>query len=97
MKIERGADFKDVLKVKPGGFVGAETFKEVDADAKTATLKVVLDLAALKVAAGKHIAYFTAQGKGKVAGKDVVTTAYSPAISFEVKAPAKADAKPAAK
>ena len=42
--------------------------------------------------------FFTAQGKGKVAGKDVVTTAYSPAVSFEVKAPVKpADAKPAAK
>ena len=98
LKIERAAEFKDVLKVKTAGFVGAETFKEVDADAKTATLKVVLDLAALKVGAGKHVAYFTAQGKGKVAGKDVVTTAYSPAVSFEVKAPAKAaDAKPSAK
>ena len=98
LKIERAPEFKEVLKVKTGGFVGAETFKEVDADAKSATLKVVLDLAALKVGAGKHVAYFTAQGKGKVAGKDVVTTAYSPAVSFEVKAPPKpADAKPAAK
>jgi hypothetical protein len=98
LKIDRAPEFKDVLKVKAGGFVGAETFKEVDADAKTATLKVVLDLAALKVGAGKHVAFFTAQGKGKVAGKDVVTTAYSPAVSFEVKAPVKpADAKPAAK
>lgn len=98
LKIDRAPEFKEVLKVKAGGFVGAETFKEVDADVKTATLKVVLDLAALKVGAGKHVAFFTAQGKGKVAGKDVVTTAYSPAVSFEVKAPVKpADAKPAAK
>lgn len=98
LKIERAPEFKEVLKVKTGGFAGAETFKEVDADAKTETLKLVLDLAALKVGAGKHVAYFTAQGKGKVAGKDVVATAYSPAIAFEVKAPAKpAEAKPPGK
>ena len=97
VKIERAPEFKEVLKVKVGGFAGSETFKEVDADVKTTTLKVVLDLAALKVGAGRHVAYFTAQGKGKVAGKDVIPTAYSPAVSFEVKAPAKAEAKPAAK
>jgi len=95
VKLTRVPDFKEVLKVKAAGFAGAETVKEVDADAKTGEVKVKLDLGALKVPAGRHTVYFTTTGKAKIAGRDVVTTAYSTPVSFEVRPPApKAEAKP---
>jgi hypothetical protein len=88
LKVARSADFKEALKVKSAGFAGAETIKEVEADAKTEQVKVTLDLAALKLPTGSHTAYFTTQSKAKVAGRDVTTTAYSPPVQIVVRAPA---------
>ena len=88
LRVSRSADFKDALKVKSAGFAGAETIKEVDADAKAEQVKVSLDLAALKLAPGNHTAFFTAQSKAKIAGRDVTTTAYSVPVQIVVKAPA---------
>ena len=88
LKVSRTADFKEALKIKSAGFAGAETIKEVDADAKAEQVKVTLDLAALKLQPGNHTAYFTTQSKAKVAGRDVTTTAYSWPVQIVVRAPA---------
>jgi hypothetical protein len=88
LRVSRTADFKEPLKVKSGGFAGAETIKEVDADAKAEQVKVTLDLAALKLPPGNHTAYFTTQSKAKIAGRDVTTTAYSSPVQILVRAPA---------
>ena len=90
MALSRSADFKEALKIKSAGFAGAETIKEVDADAKAEQVKVTLDLAALKLQPGNHTAYFTTQSKAKVAGRDVTTTAYSWPVQIVVRAPAPA-------
>jgi hypothetical protein len=87
LRVTRSADFKDVLKVKSAGFAGAETIKEVDADAKAEQVKVSLDLAALKLPPGNHTAFFTTQAKAKLAGRDVTTTAYSTPLQLVVRAP----------
>jgi hypothetical protein len=39
---------------------------------------------------GLHSVYFTTQAKAKVAGRDVVTTVYSPVVQIRVTAAAKA-------
>ena len=88
LRVRRTADFKEVLKIKTAGFAGAETVKEVEADAKAEQVKVALDLAVLKLPPGKHTAYFTTQSKAKVAGRDVTTTAYSSPVQIVVRAPA---------
>jgi hypothetical protein len=88
LRVSRSADFKEALKIKTGGFAGAETVKEVDADAKAEQVKVALDLAALKLPPGNHAAYFTTQAKAKVSGRDVITTAYSSPVQLVVRAPA---------
>jgi hypothetical protein len=84
VRIQRSSEFNIPLKIKTGGFAGAETIKEVDADAKAESVKVQLDTAALKLAPGRHFTYFTVQAKAKVAGRDVVTTAFSPAVEIAV-------------
>jgi hypothetical protein len=97
LRIGRSADFKEVLKIKSAGFAGAEGVKEVEVDAKAEQVKVMLDLGALKLAPGNHTAYFTAQSKAKVSGRDVITTAYSPPVQIQVRAPVpKAPTTPAA-
>jgi hypothetical protein len=97
LRIGRSADFKEALKIKSAGFVGAEGVKEVEADAKAEQVKVMLDLAALKLPPGNHSAYFTAQSKAKVSGRDVITTAYSSPVQILVRAPSpKAPSPPAA-
>ncbi len=88
LRVSRSADFKEVLKIKTAGFAGAETVKEVDADAKAEHVKVALDLAALKLPPGSHTAYFTTQSKAKVSGRDVTITAYSSPVQLVVRAPA---------
>jgi hypothetical protein len=88
LRVTRSADFKDPLKIKSAGFAGAETVKDVDADAKAEQVKVSLDLAALKLPPGSHSAYFTTQSKAKVSGRDVTLTAYSPPVQIVVRAAA---------
>jgi hypothetical protein len=90
LKVSRSADFKDVLKIKSGGASGLEALKEIDADAKSEVVKIPLDLAAIKLPEGLHSVYFTTQAKAKVAGRDVVTTVYSPVVQIQVSAAAKA-------
>jgi hypothetical protein len=94
LKVNRSADFKEVLKIKSAGFPGAETVKEVDADAKAEQVKVALDLAALKLPPGNHTAYFTTQSKAKVAGRDVTTTVYSSPVQLLVRPPVPKTASP---
>ncbi len=88
LRVTRSTDFKDPIKIKSAGFAGSEAIKEVDADAKAEQVKVALDLAALKLPPGNHTAFFTAQSKAKIAGRDVTTTAYSAPVQLVVKAPA---------
>jgi hypothetical protein len=97
LKVSRSADFKDVLKIKTAGAPGLDAVKDVDADAKAETVKIPLDLAATKLPEGLHSVYFTTQAKAKVAGRDVVTTVYSPVVQIQVSAAAKAaEVKPPA-
>lgn len=102
LRVNRSADLKVPLKIKTGGFVGAETMKDVDADAKVETVKVEIDTAALKLPPGRHYAYFTTQAKAKVSGRDVVVSVFSPVVPVLVQESAKpassnptAPAKPA--
>jgi hypothetical protein len=88
LQVNRSPDFKEPLKIKSAGFPGAETVKEVEADPKAEQVKVPLDLAALKLPPGSHTAYFTAQSKAKVSGRDVITTAFSFPVQIVVRAPA---------
>lgn len=100
VRVKRSAEFKEVLKIKLGGFAGSETFKEVDLDAKSEVAKIQIDTAALKLPPGTHVVYFTTQTKAKVAARDVVTTVYSPSLEIAVRAPDSASTKkaePAAK
>ncbi len=87
LKITRKPEFNIPLKLKPAGFAGSETAKEIDLDPKATETKVSLDLAALKLGEGKHSIFFTAQAKAKYSGKDITTTIYSPAIQLTVAAP----------
>lgn len=87
LKVTRKPEFNIPLKLKPAGFAGSETAKEIDLDPKATETKVSLDLAALKLGEGNHSVFFTAQAKAKYSGKDVTTTIYSPAIQLTVAAP----------
>ncbi len=89
LKVTRSAEFKDTLKIKTAGAPGVENMKEVDADPKSENVKVIFDLAAIKMPEGLHSIYFTTQAKAKVAGRDVVTTVYSPVVQIRVAAAAK--------
>ena len=89
LKVTRSAEFKDTLKIKTAGAPGVENVKEVDADPKSENVKVIFDLAAIKMPEGLHCIYFTTQAKAKVAGRDVVTTVYSPVVQIRVAAAAK--------
>lgn len=96
LRVRRSADFKETLKVKTAGVPEVEGMKEVDVNPKSEDVKVVLDLAALKMLEGLHRIYFTTQAKAKVAGRDVVTTVYSPVVQIRVAVAEKgADAPPA--
>lgn len=96
LKVARSTEFKEILKIKTAGAQGVENVKEVDADPKSENVKVIFDLAAIKMPEGLHSIYFTTQAKAKVAGRDVVTTVYSPVVQIRVAAAAKApDAKSA--
>ena len=95
LKVARSAEFKDTLKIKTAGAPGVENVKEVDADAKSENVKVTVDLAAIKMPEGLHSIYFSTQAKAKFAGRDVVTTVYSPVVQIRVAAAAKtADVAP---
>ena len=90
LKVTRSAEFKEALKIKAAGAPGVESMKEVEADPKAENVKVVVDLAAIKMPEGLHSVYFTTQSKAKFAGRDVVTTVYSPVVQIRVTAAAKA-------
>lgn len=83
--VVRRGEFKDVLKLKAAGVLGAELVKETEVPAKENGVKIVLDTAAMKLPAGKHTVYFTALAKGKFRGKDVTTTFFATPFAFEVK------------
>jgi hypothetical protein len=87
LKITRRGEFKDALKVKPGGAPGLETVKEFDVAAGAATTTATVDLAAAKVPAGTYTIYFQALTKGKYKAKDVTSTFFSTPIQIAVKAP----------
>ena len=87
LKLVRKPEFQVPLKIKAGGFSGSETSKEIDVSAVDTTVKIPLDLAALKLGAGHHAVFFTAQGKAKLAGTDVTPPIYSPPVQIHVVAP----------
>jgi hypothetical protein len=87
LKITRRGEFKDVLKLKPAGAPGLETFKEVDVAANAETTTGTIDLTAIKIPAGTYTIWFQALTKGKYKGKDVITTIFSTPIQIAIKAP----------
>lgn len=89
LTVKRSADFKETLKIKTAGAPGVESIKDVDADPKSENVKVIFDLAAVKMPEGLHSIYFTTQAKAKVAGRDVVTTVHSPVVQVRVAAAAR--------
>ncbi len=88
LRITRRGEFKEALKLKGAGAPGIETLPPIDIDPAAATVTATLDLATVKIPAGTHAIYFSAQTKGKFRGKDNVTTViYTPPIRVVVKAP----------
>jgi hypothetical protein len=84
LKITRSADFKEPLKLKAAGLAAVDAMKEMDADAKAATVTATLDTKALKLPAGEHTIHFTTQNKIKVRGKDAVVTFFSAPIRIAI-------------
>ena len=84
LKITRSADFKEPLKLKAAGLPAVDALKEMDADAKAATVTATLDTKALKLPAGEHTIHFTTQNKIKVRGKDAVVTFFSAPIRIAI-------------
>ena len=88
LRITRRGEFKEALKLKGAGAPGIETLPPLDIDPAAATVTATLDLATVKLPAGTHAIYFSAQTKGKFRGKENVNTAiYTPPIRVVVKAP----------
>ncbi len=84
LKITRDGEFKEALKLKAAGLPAVDAMKEIDVDAKAATVTVSLDLKALKLPAGESTIYFSTQTKGKYAKKDVTLTVYSAPIRISI-------------
>ena len=88
LRITQRGEFKEPLKLKGVGAPGIETLPPIDIDPAAATVTATLDLATVKIPAGTHAIWFSAQTKGKFRGKDNVTTViYTPPIRIVVKAP----------
>ena len=84
LRITRSADFKEPLKLKAAGLAAVEALKEIDADAKAATVTATLDLKALKLPIGEHTIHFTTQSKTKIRNKDTVVTFFSAPIRIAI-------------
>ena len=82
--IKRSGEFKEALKLKAAGIASVDALKEIDVDAKAEKATVSLDLKVLKIPAGEHTIYLSAQTKGKYRGKDVTTTIYSAPIRIAI-------------
>ena len=88
LRITRRGEFKEALKLKGAGAPGIETLPPIDIDPAAATVSATLDLAAVKIPAGTHAIWFSAQTKGTFRGKANITTViYTPPIRIVVKAP----------
>ena len=88
LRITRRGEFKEALKLKGSGAPGIETLPPIDIDPAAATVTATLDLATVKIPAGTHALWFSAQTKGKFRNKpDVTTVIYTPPIRIVVKAP----------
>lgn len=84
LKVTRRGEFKEALKLKAAGAPGLDATKEIDVAAGATTAKAIIDLATAKLPPGEHTIHFTTQTKGKVRGKDVITTIYSAPIRIAV-------------
>ena len=84
LRITRSADFKEPLKLKAAGLAAVDAMKEIDADAKAATVTATLDLKALKLPVGEHTIHFTTQNKIKIRNKDTVVTFFSAPIRIAI-------------
>jgi hypothetical protein len=84
LRITRSAEFKEPLKLKAAGVAAIDAMKEIDADAKAATVTATLDMKALKLPAGESTIFFSAQTKGKYRNKETVVTHYSAPIRIAI-------------
>ena len=84
LKITRGAEYKEPVKLKAAGLAAIDPMKEIDADAKATTVNATLDLKALKLPAGENTIFFSTQTKAKYKGKDTVVTVYSAPIRIAI-------------
>jgi hypothetical protein len=84
LKITRSADFKEPLKLKAAGVAAVDAMKEIDADAKAATVTAALDTKALKLPVGEYTIFFTTQNKAKIYKKDAVVTFFSAPIRIAI-------------
>ena len=84
LKITRSAEFKEPLKLKAAGIAAIDAMKEIDADAKAATVNATLDLKVLKLPAGENTIFFSTQTKGKYRTKDTTVTVYSAPIRIAI-------------
>ncbi len=88
LRITRRGEFKEALKLRGAGAPGIETLPPIDIDPAATAFTATLDLATVKIPAGTHTIWFSAQTKGKFRGKgDVTTVIYTPPIRVVVKAP----------
>lgn len=65
LKITRAGEFTESVKLKAYGIPALDSFKEVEATAKTNIFTIELDLAQQKIGAGSHVFYLSGQTKGK--------------------------------
>ena len=88
LRITRRGEFKEALKLKGAGAPGIETLPPIDIDPAAATATATLDLATVKIPAGTHAIWFSAQTKGTFRGKaNINTVIYTPPIRVVIKAP----------
>ena len=88
LRITRRGEFKEPLSLRGAGAPGIETLPPIAIDPAAASVTATLDLAAVKIPAGTHAVYFSAQTKGKFRDKpDTITVVHTPPIRIVVKAP----------
>ena len=85
LRITRRGEFTEALKLKAAGIAAIDALKEIDVDAKATAATATIDLKTLKIPAGTHTIYLSAQTKGKYAKKDTTMTVYSAPIRISVK------------
>ena len=84
LRITRRGEFKEALKLKAAGTASIDALKEIDVDPKATTATAMIDLKTVKIPAGIHTIYLSAQTKGKYAKKDTTITVYSAPIRIAV-------------